>query len=65
MSELDRNIFLVKVLVKLDVKLGPRIFIYWLILKNLSLVCVCVYALAHSYVFMCVSAPVLHLKIAD
>ena len=27
-SELTRNIFFVKILVKLDVKLDPRIFIY-------------------------------------
>ena len=53
-----------KFLVKLDVMLDPRIFIYRLILKTLSLVCVCACGLAHSYVFICVSVPVGHLKMA-
>ena len=60
-----QNVFFVKILVKLDVMLDPRIFIYWLILKTLSLVCVCACGLAHSSVFICVGVPVGHLKMAD
>ena len=60
-----QNIFFVRILVKLDVKLDSRIFIYWLISKTLSLVFVCVYALANSYMFMCVGVPVRHLKMKD
>ena len=49
----------------MDVKLYPMIFIYCLVLKTLTLVCVHVCALAQSYVFTCVSVPVHHLEIAD
>ena len=47
------------------VKLDPRMFIYSLILKTPSLACVCVFALGHSYVFMCSSVPVRYLEIID
>ena len=47
------------------VKLDPRMFIYSLILKTPSLACVCVFALGHSYVFMCSSVPVRYLEIVD
>ena len=62
---MTQNIFFVRILVKLDVKFDSRIFIYWLILKILSVVFVCVYALANSHMFMCVSVPVRHLKMND
>ena len=58
-----QNIFFVRI--KLDVKLDPRMFIYLLILKTPSLVCVCVFALGHSYVFMCISVPVRYLEMVD
>ena len=44
------------------VKLGPKMFIYSLILKTPSLACVYVFALGHSYVFMCISVPVRYLE---
>ena len=47
------------------VKLDPRMFIYSLILKTPSLACVCVFALGHSYVFMCSSVPVRYLEMVD
>ena len=58
-----QNIFFVRI--KLDVKLDPRMFIYVLILKTPSLACVCVFALGHSYVFMCISVPVRYLETVD
>ena len=47
------------------VKLDARMFIYSLILKTPSLACVCVFALGHSYVFMCISVPVRYLEMID
>ena len=58
-----QNIFFMRI--KLDVKLDPRMFIYLLILKTPSLACVCVFALGHSYVFMCVSVHVRYLEMVD
>ena len=55
------NIVFVRIPVTLDVELDPRILIYWVVLKTLSLVCVCICELAHSYVFICVIVPVCHL----
>ena len=61
----SKCIFFVRILVKFDVSMDCGIFIYLLTLKTLSLVCVYACAFAHSYVFMCISVPVHHLKIAD
>ena len=55
-SELVRDIFFLRILVKFDVKLDPRIFIYWLISKTLSLVFVYMYM--HSLTCMCSCASV-------
>ena len=62
---IDSKYIFVRIMVKLDVKLDLRRFIKLLILKPRSLACVCVFALAHSYVFMCISVPVRYLEMVD
>ena len=62
---IDSKYIFVRIMVKLDVKLDLRRFIKWLILKPRSLACVCVFALAHWYVFMCISVPVRYLEMVD
>ena len=60
-----QNIFFMRILFKLDVKLDARKFMYLFVLETLSLPCICVCALAHAYVLMCVSVPVRHLEMTD
>ena len=55
-----QKVFFVRIMVKLDVKLDSRMFIYSLLLKPLVWL-----ALGHWYVFMCISVPMRYLEMVD
>ena len=55
-----QKVFFVRIMVKLDVKLDSRMFIYSLLLKPLVWL-----AFGHWYVFMCISVPMRYLEMVD
>ena len=55
-----QKVFFVRIMIKLDVKLDSRMFIYSLLLKPLVWL-----ALGHWHVFMCISVPMRYLEMVD